>query len=385
MTQIAYIHGISAGETSDRGKEINLTPQYIPYSSMTQGEMKLALLREQAMVYAKAYPEVPAFKKAVTMYDKALGNLADQGAFVGVIDDDLQAVARQIRQAKQFTAPAAGAFYGPRGINQFRIGADPIIPYSVQEDCKDFATRMTNRFYGISWSTGKYVMQAPGINPAGMKKRRWLDYLTKCETQKQIEEMYNSKLEQSSHHVMYLNISPAFKPLIGSRVDVKRLLHLAGSTALAAGGNMNPDLMKMWIETGILRTNATSAVGAVGSVQSSFFLDTDKGDALYQEYQNTILKKKKTSGIQIDPIVTAALITLITAALKGAIDIVTNSQRLKLAALNAAQGFGTTAYSAEKLDWSNITPPTFDTTTQPSNNLLPLALAAGGAYILLSK
>lgn len=380
MTKISYIHGIPADELAGRGLEAPAQAAYIPYTQLTEGEMRLALLREQAAVYAAAYPEVPAFRRAVRMYDGALIQGIHNGGvhFVGAIDADLQNVARQINQAKRLQRPAAGAFYTPRPSNGIgRIGE--IVPPSITEDCEDYATRMTNRYYGGSDTAGPLKFQYKAMLALLPAKKKWLEYLGKCETQKAIEALYNAKLEGASHHVLYHRVSDVYRPIIGTRVDVKRILHQAGVGALAYTGDMSSSLMSMWVETGILRSNATGGVGAVGSVETSFALSDDP-EAAYIAYQKTVAAAQKNR-IGAAQIPVAAVIALVTAALTVADTILKTASAKKAGAFASANGFGTEAYSAAKTDWTNVqTPETI--TTDTNGNLLPVLLIGAGAYLL---
>ncbi len=109
-TGIYEIHGaVPQNEFADRGREIGVSSNYIPYLSLTKGEMRLALLAEQARMFSKAFPEYKEYRRSLTMLDNALNAGVSRGVnFSGAIHGEvLQRVAREIAAASRQQRPAS--------------------------------------------------------------------------------------------------------------------------------------------------------------------------------------------------------------------------------------------------------------------------------------
>lgn len=382
MTRISYIHDIPANEMADRLLEVSRTPFYIPFSEMTTGEFDLAQLRERAAIYSAVMRENESLKKAVTMLDNALyRGVHNAPAFVGVVPDELQSYAYMIAKARQRTAPAAADLYGGRNLaNGIRIG-DDIIPASIPGFCSDFATEKMNKQLGKNHKRSYYE----ALPPIGYVKNQWNKYRAECDTIKAVEKIVNARIVESAHHVVYKSVNPAFSGLT-NRVDVKRLLHISGVGALANVTTVKEAQMDAWVETCILRQNAQSQVGIADSVQSSLFLSPDPEKYLAAYYgpgSGTNRPGAQMNGHIGEPITLAAitaLLTVIATAIGNAAKMQQELNTKKAGAMAAAQGFGTTAFKAEKGDWGI-------TTGQPAqssqgNTALLVGAAAVGLYLL---
>lgn len=353
MTRISYIHDIPGNEIADRLAEVPRTPAYIPFSQMTTGEFELAQLRERAAIYAAAFPENAALRQTVYMIDNALYRSVHNGtAFVGAIPDEIQHVAYMIMKAKTRTAPAAADLYGGRNLAQgIRIG-DDIIPASIPGFCSDYATEKMNKQIGKSHSR-KYYEALP---PIGYVKNKWNEYRAECDTIKAVEKIVNARIVESSHHVLYKSINPAFSGLT-NRVDVKRLLHISGVGALANVTSVKEPQMDAWVETSILRQNANQKVGLADSVKTSLFLAPDPEKSIAEYYAGD---GKTRGGSQInghigEPVTIAAitaLLTVLVTALGKAAEMQKELNNKRAGAMAAAQGFGTTAFKSEQGDWA---------------------------------
>ena len=73
MTKISYIAGIGANEYKDRGNNVS-AQQFVPYLSLTRGEMLLLLAAQRAKIYADFYPEEKQFQKGVSLLYNALNS-----------------------------------------------------------------------------------------------------------------------------------------------------------------------------------------------------------------------------------------------------------------------------------------------------------------------
>lgn len=344
MTRISEIHGIRtipADEIADRSAQVK-TDAYIPYLSLTKGEMQLMLAAQRAQMLAQYYSsDAPEYRQAAAMLNKAL--IADlhrsSGAISGPVPDELQGVARLISTARYRTAPASSAFfYRPAGVK----GIGQIIPAQQRlQECLKGAR-----------------------NPA---------QIVKCQRNFKIEEIYNGAIENSAHHVVYHKISETYK--MPERVYTKLLLQTSGIQGMAAVSHLDNALMAGWVENGIMAKNATLGIGPVDSLQSSFAL-APNGQAAYNKYIAYATSKGKwtgqISGIGALPAV-AIIIGAITSALiavKGLIEALRQQQ-----ATIKAEGFGTEAYSGKQSDWDSQE-------VQNDNTLLYIALAAAGVYLL---
>lgn len=388
------IRTIPANEMAQRGRQVSRIGNFIPYTAMTKGEMKLALLREQAQIYAQAYPDYPVYKEAVLMLDTALAGGVSAGVnFVRAIPDDLQAVARQIVQASKMRQPAAGSFIQRESlISGFRIGEDPIVPTQIV-DCVQYATKEANRFYGHNWSWTKW-RDLPPVFPTKAKKERWTTLRAQCQVQKEIEDILNANITRASHHVVYKSLVPDFQPIVGSQVLTKRLLHQAGVGALGLAATVDSSMMDMWSETGIMRNNANNNLGVLGSEATSMMVAPNPEKYLY-DYKTFLLNKKDTKmknlpagigAIGVEPVTTAtvAIVTMITTAIAFAAKIYDNVSKKKSGVFAAANGYGTPAYKAEKDDFltqggGGTIPPAGKS---DNNNLLLLGAAAAGIYFI---
>jgi hypothetical protein len=382
MTRISYISGIPANEYPHRAA--NLQPRaYIPYTSMTLGEMRLALLREQARLYASVYPEVTTYRDAATMLTNALGGGISRGVnFIGAIPDDLQGVARAIATAAKQTNPVAGRFYGARTslAEGVHIGADPIVPVLYRDyDCNLKATEWANNFYGKNHDSGWYKTQAKFADKG--KYVRWLGYLNECETKQYIEKLLNEKLESSSHHVLYKGVPENFEPMIGTQANTKRLLQLSGVAALANVGSVSTDIMKGWTELGIQRTNVTYQLPPVNSFVTSAYLMPDPEKWIAEA---TAVSNHGRGDVHVGVILATlaaitALVTAISAALGNAAKFRKDSEEKQANAFATAQGFGTEVLKSDKGDFL-----TKGENSGISNNTLLLGGAAVAAYLLLN-
>jgi hypothetical protein len=344
--------------------------------------MRLALLREQAAIMAAAYPDFPEYARALVMVDNALNRGVSNGvSFVGAIPDNLQAVAAEIARASQLTRPAAADFYGRDSLAKgVRIGADPIVPISITEDCEDYATRKANQLLGKDQKKFWYKVQPPITN----QKKKWLGFLEACKLQKDTERVLNARLESSAHHVLYKDIASGFSQIAGSRMDIKRLLHIAGIGGLASAATVSPAIMSEWTEVGVLRANAGVGVGPLPSAQSGFIVATNNNQQVLDAYLAWSKQRggSTINGIGFEPVTVTLIVGAIVSALGAVTKLLAEINQGKRINLQAqAQGFGTPAFSAEQGDFSM---PAGSGAGGGINPLLLLG-AGVGLYLLTDK
>lgn len=356
MTKISYIHGVPANEFSQRGQAIGAIGTYIPYLSMTKGEMQLDLLRQRTQMFADFYPEAKEYRQAVKMIDAALNAGVHRGInFVGVIPDELQQTARIIAQAVQMTQPAAGVMYGRQNITGPGDG-----PSGTNSDKANWAASFARRELCYQKANGD------------------ASKIAECDTNFAIERIYNDYLKKIGHHTIYNRISQEYQG-IPDRVFTKLILHDAGIEGMANASNLPPALISDWVENSVLSKNATIGAGLIGSVKTSFCLSKDP-DQLFEKYYKWQYQRTGVAGshIGIAPLIVAAIITAIVSVVGAALNFVNEVQKRKAYAMSEAKGFGTTAYSATQSDWGGAVPGAGGN----DNTLTYLAIGIG-AYFLL--
>jgi hypothetical protein len=395
MTKISQINGLTPPPHLPTS---GVVQDYVPYTGLTEGELRLWLYRNQALTLRQLYPEYKEYQKAYDMLGNALHNNVSAGVqFVGAIPDELQMVARAIDQASRQTAPAS------RGGLISRIGPSAIgdiVQTNIPDaNCEQYATRTTNlelkAKFKIELSTtnwkrlkgGKFI---PGTLLLNLSKnfspakwyQKWEDNRLKCENQRAIEGILNGFVTEGSHHVLYKEMPN--ESYVPNLVRAKTVNHQGGVAGLATTGGMKTDLMQLWTETAIQAKNASINVGALNSLQSSATLapDPEKFNALLVK---TLEQKGKTRGGigVIDPITVTLITAAITASVTVATTLINALFKKENYAMSAAQGtgFGTAAYTADKKDFIESGSGN-GSTTGGNNNMLPLILGGAGLYLL---
>jgi len=360
MTKISYIHAIPAAENSDRGAAVQQARrEYIPYLSLTEGEMRLELLRQRMQMFSAFYPDVPEYRRAVSLVDDVLKAGVHGGvSFIGAIPDELQQVARVIAQAVDQTRPAAGGEL--LGRESIMNGIGEIIPTA------DSTLRRNNCIKKVNNSNLPYKEQQAGVK--------------KCETLFEIERIYNGYMERIGHHTVYNRITQGW-PDTPDRVFTKLILHDAGIEGMANAAELSKNLISDWVENGVLAKNSAIGAGLIGSTTTSFYLSPDPELSLskYLAWQ----QQRGGAKIGIAPAVVVAIVGAITAVAGAAFQFLTEIQKQKAFAMSEAKGFGTSAYSAAQSDWPiGAGNPT---TGEQSNRTFTLLAAAAGAYFLLDE
>ncbi len=343
MTRISTIHGIPFNEYADRSVNV-AAKDYFPYLSMTKGQMEMALLRQRAQMYAGFYPEFPVYRQAVAMLDKALKD-GDTGVnYIGAVPDDLQGLAATIQTAAKKRQPASRAGFVPMSA---KVGS--IIPLQQRyEECMNNSS----------------IFDRP-----------------KCGQRLIIETILNNGIAKCGHHLLYKSLPRNYA--LPQDVSTKRILHGTGVEGMALVGDIDTDLMYLWVENGILLKNTEQKIGPLNSTYTSMYLAPDPEQALDQykawlQGQPVGKQAKIKAGgigkIGIDPI-TAGVIIAIVGALTAAFDMLKEMRKQKAYAMVQAQGFGTQAFSANQGDWMGAPAANND-------NLLLIGGAAAALYFL---
>ena len=329
MTEIRSINGINKNELSDRGLMASGKSEYIPYLSLTKGEMLLYLQREQAKIYAAAYPEFPEFKKAVSLIDNSLNAGVSRGVnFIGALDTKyLQDVARIITKATKMQQPAAKIGLLGRDNIGHGIGDIPVV----------------DRYLACMKKAGGNIAK-----------------IFNCQKAAKIEEILNDGIIKSGHHVLYKNLKIGDK--LPVEVSIKANQHKLGVEGMALAGELDSNLMYDWVETAILKKNVMGKVGPLSSRETAFVLGGRDGIGI------------------IDPITATFIISLVSAALGGAAALLKALRSEKAYAMAEAKAFGTKTNSPNEDDW-DFGGET-ETTGIDSNTLL-IGGAAVAAYFLL--
>lgn len=326
MTRISTIHGIPPDEYAERGAMVQPSG-YIPYLSLTQGEMELFLAMQRNKILAQWYGvDAPQYQQAVTMLQNALYQDIRNGVhFVGAIPDNLQNVARLINRAQRQNAPVSNTPFF-RASKMAGIGASPI----------DFKARFE--------ACMKHAENANSKAEADRRRRV-------CLTMARVEKILNDGIENSAHHMLYKSIPADFT--IPSRVDTKRILHQTGVEGMAIVAKMSAHYMYQWVENGVIGKNASGGVGPYSSPVTSFALSPD-ADALVAKYEKNLplnKKKGKIQGIHGFAAAVPIIVALVGAAASAAATILKALRSEEAYAMSEARGFGTTAWGGNPNDW----------------------------------
>lgn len=407
MTEIRSIHGLhndrarfyshlaGSGELSARGKMVSAKAPYIPYTKLTTGEFNLSLLYDRALILTAAYPEIPEFGKAAQMYQNALYSGVSNGVnFVGALYDPiLQQAALNIATAAKQTAPAARAFIGRYSLGDgIHIGdtTDATYTGAFEHDCVQYATKEANAHFGRNKDWTWWKNSPVGFGPNSNERAYWAQKRNDCEIKVAIEKILNDNMVNTSLHLVYKDLSGAFKPIVGSQVLTKKILHAAGVGGLANVAELTTGSMNNWTEAAIIRKNASIGAGPNGSISASMALAPDPAGyvAAYNQFlvanPSKDPKYGKISGPAAigNPIAVIAAITALITAIGTAIGQSAKMQEQlnakKAGALSTVQGYGTPAFSAEQSDFLT------QESTNNNNDFLMWAAAGVAAYLLLT-
>lgn len=345
MTKISYIHSVVPyDEWSDRGAEIP-AQNYINYSAMTSGEMKLALLQEQLSMLAAFYPEKKEFQQGKSMLENALyrGIHGAPPAF-GILTPGLQAVAGAINKARRNNRPANGLAIVQRQDTRMGGIGNPLVP---MQDCEP----LMQEYYATN-------------NMATLEKYKL------CREANKYVPTLNQHLEKGSYHLLYEFTTPQ-QGAEYNFVATKRVLHKAGTTTMHNITKVEQENLRLWMRNGVMRSN------------------TKKGIAPLQPEQSiAALKENAGAGVGIDPVTLIAIIGAITAAIIELSKLVANIKATSKNqyAFQEVQGIGTGPFGPAAEDWFLLGGENEenekDSEKSEANSNIPLLFGAAAAAFL---
>lgn len=399
MTKVTYIAAPPVDEWKDRSRAaavVAAQKNYIPYTSLTKGEMTVALQMERAKLMAAYYPDNPYWREAAVMMENALYSGISGLNRIGNVPEGLDNVAAFLVAQGRKTAPASKGAILVRSTPGVKIG-DPLVPVVLEgKNCKHVTAEAFRAIAHKNWldlGAKRFLVPNPKNMPLGILHTSLINHPLKkvrepyqekyldCQFKQAVEIVLNARLENASMHMLYHNMAANFEPALGTVASVKRLLHRAAVNDLSNTAAVDKIQMAAWVELGVTRSAIKQNLPPQNSAVLSAYLTPNP-----ELYANKVLNDLKVRGgaTGINEVVTitavTALIAGIAAALKQATELAREFNARKIATLQNAQGFGSDAFSPEKSDYlkpkgeSPIPPPKGD------NNLLLIGGAAAVLY-----
>lgn len=358
MTKISYIHGIGGvpqDEWQDRGLNVP-KKSFIDYSKMTDGQLRLNLMNEQLSILSSFYPEEMQWKEGY----KQLSDYLSSGVNGRKIGDRylLPFLKKEINRAKWMNVKASR-------INGF-------IPI---EDCSKYENMMEDVYGNIT---------------RNIKEPEY----SQCLRDNKYKNLLNEHLEESAHHLLYNYV--ANRNLEPSIVSSKSLNHTLAIQSLASITGLSETNLKMWIRTGIIRSNVSHGTTPM---QPEKTIETMKIGIPYQN------NSKVGEPISVTILALIKIIGAITAAIAAASALVNNmhpTDQMKMQSASSYYGFP--SFGPEESDYADWNQPGnngtgggsdtsenggtsggdfIDTLTNPDN--LPLVLGGAAALYFISK
>jgi hypothetical protein len=376
MTKISYLAGIGADERKQRGELIPSQP-FIPYSHMTKGQLRLALLREQMKMLAAFYPEDKKWQKGVSMIDNSLyRGIHGLGARqVGSIDNALQPLAAAIKRAAVETKPANNrkVHSYTSSVGNRQSPNNPILTGALIEqlDCNEMIPG-----YALEEPTDDMISY--GVDPFDM----WLEtpqgqeYLA-CISENNTRGTLNTHLEKSSHHLLYEFVKNASSE--NGVVAAKTLYHRTGTDLTSQASKLDRDMIRLWERNGVMRQNAKEGAGVLQPEQSIEVLRANAGEPIpgVGDFGITAL---------------IGIITAVTAAVSAAAQLVSalkGTDNQTAALWQQLQGIGTPTFGPEGVDFTGSGGPgpgnegegNGDGDDSGNKDITPLLLIGGGLLV----
>jgi hypothetical protein len=411
MTRISTIQGvrgsIPANEMAQRSQLVRSS--YLPYLSLTQGEMMLANYMDKARMYAAYYAD-PTYQNAATMLENALYAGVHNGIhFVGAIPDALQPIAAAIVAAKGMNRPASGDILlerpeidRPKGFLS-GVHIANIVPNDPNlDDCHKYALSYVQKYYKtLTVAEIAARVALPLLNQDIIKKYK--EGKEVCKRKKEVEKLLNQSITEFGHHTLY-----GFLPNLGNDfpnvISTKRILQASGHEDLARVANATEGNMKIWLDTAIMRRNAQSSLEPYNQWETNQYWaglpkeavaefnefvkaksKSDKfkltDDVVAQKYKE-LLDKYGQPNLGIDPATIITIGKVLVAVLTTLPAIITALKGQQSDALSASRGIGTGAYGPEIPDWKGGTGGGGSGSSN-SSTLPLLAVGVVGAYFLL--
>ncbi len=355
MTKLTYIHGlpgvgnVPANEFRDRSRNVP-RKSYINFSTLTSGELKLALALEQAELLASFYPENREFGQIAETLRNALYMGVHGPAGEKYVSTPSEYARQIIRIARNQRGPAAkyitdreSTLHGPD---------NPLLKNPLQE-----CGREPGKILGV------------------FNNKKQKDWET-CMDQIGYQNLLNQKLESSAHHILYhFEKNPNSAP---NSVAAKKVLHGTAIYKWAEITGISADNITLWVRNGVMRGNTKQGMEPLQPEASI-------------DLMRVGVPMKLESGVGfIDPATIALLIKLVSAisAAVGATVAMLKSLKVKdqLRFQSSLSDMGLPPFGPEESDW--ITDGQGKTALQQgvlnSNLLIPVAGAAA-AYLIFSK
>jgi len=395
------MNGIPKDEVRQRSQQVRGT-SFVPYLSMTNGEMQVDLLKQQAQMLYQ-YTGDKRYAEMVTMADNALySGIHNRRPFVGVVKDEVQFMARAITQASKSTRPAGSIFIEQPGVSRpkglasgIHIG-DDIVPKDSQFDnCTKYALNK------VANEVPKWKLPFPALWGSAVIKK-WKEAKAYCESRQKIQTLLNQGITLFGHHTVYgyLKTTNAFPNLVAT----KSILQATGQEDCARVAGSTVPTMKLWLDTAIMRKNAENNLGPQ---PQSWTNPVWAGlpEAGVKEWQNLEVKKRlpgaNTAAVTaeqialvkkygqpnigaIDPATLAALKTIFLAIVAAAPAIINAIKGQQYDAFASARGFGSESFGPQAGDWNYNGIPDDQEQDTGSNKLLLFGAAAAGALLLLN-
>jgi len=355
MTKLTYIHGlpgagyIPANELQDRSRNVP-AKGYINFSTLTDGELKLALALEQVQMLAAFYPENKEYRGIADTLRDALymGVHGPAGEHYARVANAY--AQRLIAIARNKPGPAAKLITDRE--TTLKGPNDPIVKNPLQE-----CGREPGKILGV-------------FNHK--KQKEW----ETCMDQIGYQNLLNKKLEDGAHHILYnFEKNPNSAP---NAVAAKKVLHSTAIYKWSEITGISPENIELWVRNGVMRGNTKQG------------LDPMQPEASIDLMRNGIPEKYASGVGVIDPVTLAALTKLITAiiAAVGATATLIKSLQVKdqLRFQSSLSDMGLPPFGPEENDW--ITDGQGKTAQQQgilSSNLLIPAAGAAAAYLIFSK
>lgn len=328
MTTVSYIHG--------PGSQAEGPAQFINYGTLTRGEFRLALAKEQAELLGNYYDD-RKLKEGAVILDNVLRSGVHQGIQLPAGSPDF--VRNAISFAKEKTSPVTGFFTNERNqVAPVGINAIPEVNCSL--------TRLPNE-----------------------SRAHWNMRIRQCKEKNQDINLLNTYLEKTAHHLLYeFNTNSQLTPVIGA----KTVLHRSWTSSMSELFGFNRDDWRQWLRNGVIRYNV---VGGLPAIQPE--------DTCQAWFEGTAANP----GVG-EPLTIAAITGIITVISAAAGATATLINQLKADRQNrirgAAQGIGNKEMGPERDD-SLLDNNTGTTDTPPVAGLDidPMLLLAAGAGVLL--
>jgi len=240
MTKLSYIHGIGSvpsNELADRARQVP-AKKFINFSTLTAGELKLALALEQSDMLASFYPENKEFRQ--------IGDALRNALYTGVHGPNGEKASNVANE------------YARRIISTARVQNRPAAKYITDRESllhgPDDAIVPDSRSCGFR--PGKIL----GFN--NKKYKAW----EACLDQIGYQIALNRELENSAHHILYnFEKNPNSAP---NSVAAKKILHQTAIYKWAEITGLTYENLSLWVRNGVMRGNTKQGLAPMQPEES---------------------------------------------------------------------------------------------------------------------